>query len=386
MFLELDLKRQGAQLRFPEEAEFRGWLKKEREHWLWLEDTKLNNEQFNTIRGNYFQPFLKVESLLERMKAPGADQSGLLENIRTRLVEAYSSGRLVYSASAEGDYLSKLSDKDPVRAVFALGWLTKHHLPNLTDRVQVESLLDAELFLRGVEQRADAEIVALSNSKYAWSSALADVHAELAAAKETAAEVGRSLRELREEEARKFRSLFEEFAIKHQDEINTAESNRVSLTDTFREHMALREPVRYWKVRRTTAFIVAGVTGVAVIVTGLSSAVYANNVLRSLWDNPKPPLARLAYIVFVVTLGVWLIRLLVRWLLSNLHTATEASERAVLIQTYLALLADGSITKSDENHRLMLSAVFKNMGSGLGSDDAAPPSLTGFLSRVAGGR
>lgn len=70
------------------------------------------------------------------------------------------------------------------------------------------------------------------------------------------------------------------------------------------------------------------------------------------------------------TILFWGGRILTRIYLGNVHLTNDAAERAVLIETYLALNADGGI--SPEERELMLRTVFRPSTDGVVRDDAAP--------------
>jgi hypothetical protein len=54
---------------------------------------------------------------------------------------------------------------------------------------------------------------------------------------------------------------------------------------------------------------------------------------------------------------VWVVRILVRLLLSNIHLLTDARERVTMVQTYLALLRRGKI--KDDERMFILQTLFR---------------------------
>ena len=79
----------------------------------------------------------------------------------------------------------------------------------------------------------------------------------------------------------------------------------------------------------------------------------------------KVPLWKLSIMLAISSFGVWITRLAAKIFISNLHLRTDSYERTTMIQTYLALLREGSGPK-DEERQLILQTLFR-------------PSTTGFI-------
>lgn len=58
-----------------------------------------------------------------------------------------------------------------------------------------------------------------------------------------------------------------------------------------------------------------------------------------------------AILLFLVTLAIWLLRVLVRLMLRNLHQGADAASRATMTQAYLALLAEGGPSRRPSRNR-----------------------------------
>ena len=77
---------------------------------------------------------------------------------------------------------------------------------------------------------------------------------------------------------------------------------------------------------------------------------------------------RLETLLAISTFGIWATRLSSKIYISNLHLNTDAEERVTMIQTYLALLRDGSGPK-DEERQLILQTLFRPSATGYIKDD-----------------
>lgn len=63
---------------------------------------------------------------------------------------------------------------------------------------------------------------------------------------------------------------------------------------------------------------------------------------------------------------------------------TDAWERMAMMESYLALVADG---KMDDNQRdLVLAAIFRPTSTGFVKDDATPPGWSSLITKLVGER
>jgi hypothetical protein len=83
----------------------------------------------------------------------------------------------------------------------------------------------------------------------------------------------------------------------------------------------------------------------------------------------------------LLTFAFWFERIFVRLLLSQVHLYTDASERVVMAKTYIALLREGQGMK-DEDRRLILQALFRPAVTGIVKDDAIPPTVLEWITRL----
>lgn len=154
---------------------------------------------------------------------------------------------------------------------------------------------------------------------------------------------------------------------------------------TFVEFMGLRAPVDYWKRKASAHGDAAGTAAerlalffiALTIVLGTAFIVAAKFILwNSISPNQTPPGA--LYVVIsaglavLSTIGFWIGRILSRLYLSEHRMKTDADERAVMTETYLALTEAGKAT--DVERQIILSALFRNTTDGTVKDDG-PPDL-----------
>ncbi len=79
------------------------------------------------------------------------------------------------------------------------------------------------------------------------------------------------------------------------------------------------------------------------------------------------------YTIFVaialLTIIFWVMRVLLRTMFSEQHLSTDADEKRVFSQSYLALIKEGSATK--EERILMLTSLFKSASDGIVKEDGS---------------
>ena len=71
----------------------------------------------------------------------------------------------------------------------------------------------------------------------------------------------------------------------------------------------------------------------------------------------------------LISIFIWLLRLILKVLFSNLHLAEEAYEKETMISTYLALIKDGAML-GDKEKSLILEAIFRPSSNGLIKDES----------------
>jgi hypothetical protein len=91
------------------------------------------------------------------------------------------------------------------------------------------------------------------------------------------------------------------------------------------------------------------------------------------YDSAQPPYWMLVSLVLVFGLLVWVFRLLVRAMFSDLHLAEEAKLRSVMTKTYIALLRERAADEKDR--QLVLENIYRPMSAGLIGDEIPPTTL-----------
>ena len=78
------------------------------------------------------------------------------------------------------------------------------------------------------------------------------------------------------------------------------------------------------------------------------------------------------YIIFIMftTIMIWMMKILVKLMLSNYHLAVDANERVIMINTYLVLLEDGKGFQENDR-KVILDNIFRQTNHGIITDETS---------------
>lgn len=264
-----------------------------------------------------------------------------------------------------------------------------------------QATVELELFLRGAPERLDWEtkayeeiIKTLEGDRASHLAAISDGVRQLQGHEGdfNAAEDQRA-------------KVFEDFhAARSQhwsDVIVNAKADLENIKSAYDKHMALAAPVEYWQSKQTRHFnwmCATGVlTAIAMILAGWLlhcelTEVAAKATASAATGGAKQDGVvgllsalttwRLGSFILLATLAFWILRLLVRVFLSNMHLENDAAERVTMVKTYLAFTRDGQLTGDPDNLKAILAALFRPTGDGIVKDDGAPPGLYELLTKL----
>ncbi|MEZ6046225.1 MAG: DUF6161 domain-containing protein [Planctomycetaceae bacterium] len=146
--------------------------------------------------------------------------------------------------------------------------------------------------------------------------------------------------------------------------------------------LIVEEPVKYWKDKSQFHYIWFAVYSVITLAVGGLGVKYLYDIWKYAFGEADVKPWQVGAILFAATILLLLLRVLTRITMSNLHLATEASERGIMMQTYLGLLSQSKL--SDERDRsLVLNALFRPSSTGLVKEDSVPSSIFELVARLS---
>jgi hypothetical protein len=152
-----------------------------------------------------------------------------------------------------------------------------------------------------------------------------------------------------------------------------------------KQEIALKAPVTYWETKAAEHENQAFGFGIAVIVLmflcGVGAFHSLSFVKELVGEGGKTNYAGIAVVAVLVTLVLWMLRLVVRIFLSQQHLGADARERTAMVKTYLALKEAG-VAPNNGDLTPVLVALFRPSSDGIVKDEAMPPVLAEILTRT----
>lgn len=380
---------EGFELKFNSWDQVIKFLQSESAHWEWLANTENPANVSNHVRNDWAQANVAAQNLrnqglpLERApEAFGAITSGqifphdsvmggrLLE-IRSEVGE--SEAAWAYAFVRQMIQLSQISTMTGLRGVMALSFPENIDATGIADRLQKER--------QSYRSAMKSAAVALTRDRERSAAKWADLRKR---------EIAFGLRQLRHEQ---------DLWSRAQKEISNKAAQSIAdvkaVESTYTQFMKLKAPVEYWRTKSGDhATARSNALGHVKWFFGLFIAVMvalfvaAGFLIANLHDPnaTREPVALYVMIsaglVVASTVGFWIGRILTKLYLSEHHLKTDADERAVMTETYLALTQDTET--SDAEKQIILAALFRNTTDGIVKDDGPVDiSIPALLARLA---
>ena len=179
----------------------------------------------------------------------------------------------------------------------------------------------------------------------------------------------------------------------HEENLKNWREEFSNLKETYFEALKLKAPAKYWKDEERKHlkmhWIWMGLTSAFFVAVMFFLYFYIHDILPKFIEDvlaKKEKMADFQYIYIfaaltVMTVIFWVGRILTRMMLSERHLATDAAERSVMAETYLALVHEHGAEK--EERPLVLASLFRNSSDGIVKDDnSADISLSAIVSKM----
>lgn len=372
------------------------WVQKESNFWSWIQQTAGGNYRYGIEQGlGQLNSALNQLNQAMQYQAPNPEMfRHCVANAQTHLSAAFVQWKLPHHDSALGKRIAEFrtSSGDPAASYFAAA-----RVEQPGNAVTPQDLNQWHGFIAGLQERfrlndvsgknAAAHAAALDSLREKAEVLLADKKAIIEALHRDYAMTLEQIRSAAEAQTSAFEAAQAERDQSAQTQRDTHNAEMAQLRKTFNEEMALRAPAAYWTTKQGSHRKYAWITGVisfagiGCAAAGLSWLIH--EVLLQTAPGQNPQSWRVAFLVLVGVFSVWALRLVVRMFLSNLHLASDADERVVMVKTYLSLL-EGKALESKEDRQLILQALFRPGSDGIVKDEGIPPSFMEFLTRTGG--
>lgn len=163
------------------------------------------------------------------------------------------------------------------------------------------------------------------------------------------------------------------------------------LEDTYKNKLQLEAPEKLWNKRSREYRKRANCWTVGLFVVAIILLFVINWFVNSLHEFPKgvtekvPFLSQQVLFIGVISFFVYIIRIIVKIVMSNHHIAMEYEQKAALTRFYQALTYEG--VEVDDNEKLIImSALFSKVDTGLvkTSESVDLDGVLGLIARNSG--
>jgi Family of unknown function (DUF6161) len=388
-FLTFDLPKGRGAKSFETLEEFETWFSNQSRWWQKLGGQQSQNQEAYNRWSNLEAFFRQQLSTLKNPNIQPDQKRQAINGIRSNLSQNYTPGYMPEADSDEGQIISRYQQQAPN---LAYGFLASISAPTLSlqgkDPMFWSGFLLGGLHRVGMLKDTEVDFNHLGSVEKEWRDRLQALHADTSLAnrdsqsfleeiqreKKAQAEDTQKQRETVADELRQQKEDLLAFCKKTEDECKQWQ-------DSFNRDLAFRAPVTYWKKKAKVHGIASIVWGVVWLVVGFSSVGGILQVIRPfLAPDTKIDYQHGALILLLSGFAIWLMRILTRMFLSNVHQSSDASQRKTMVETYLALEEEGKLT--EEQRTMIIEAMFRPVTMGVVKEDETPSHPFAFVSKL----
>lgn len=346
---------------FLDPDELRNFLQLQRDSWSWIHDIGSRDKSLNQLRDAYYQYLSQIDNFLnqhEQYKDHKDQQNSAKRELLNQTRQAINKGFFL-NESPQAKFVTELKERTrPLVAAYALMFLAEQGISPDTNAIgpAVEGVYWALQFLQGNTDTVKVQQDALESMKKNWGVKFEKQHNDL-----------RSQSDQLIKEVTELKFKHNELIKSFETEIEESKKQLKDIEHTYDEKLALQSSVQYWGDKRDHHQKNMVWTGLITLFLALATIGAFLWVAFEFSEDTitKVSLWKLSIMLAISSFGVWITRLAAKIFISNLHLRTDSHERTTMIQTYLALLREGSGPK-DEERQLILQTLFR-------------PSTTGFI-------
>lgn len=394
----LDLNENGGRLAPTDHAELIRWIQTEQNFWMWIQQRSYgNHENFQREAMEQLAEALSyTQESQQHLQSNPQHSQQRLDVSRDRIQQVFLQRKLPHSSTP----LAKRVDayrKDAGDQAASYFLAASMNPANGQPQFQVNDFAAWRGLFEGLQERFQIPLAAAKGKKAAADQSFDQLRTKAEQLLGEKTEAYDALHRDYQSLAKSIRSAAGDQAVGFEkaqglrqaefDQLKDAHEQAMeALRKTFREELALRAPAEYWSKKRDGHLKWAWVSG-ALSFAGIGGSALGlgwqiHELLNKTPAGSVPETWRLAVLALVGVFTVWALRLVVRMFLSHLHLLTDASERVVMVQTYLSLL-EGEHLDSKEDRQLILQALFRPASDGIVKDEGVPFSLAEALTRTS---
>lgn len=301
----------------------------------------------------------------------------------------------------ETDFLIKLNKQNANRTQGAIDFIIGVNLNINNNRDYLIGMLSAYEFRSQndseILHRRNNEKLSLSKIRDKYNEYIAESEQELNAylsdAKENLTNHFDTIEKFKSEKNQSFQDWFSGIQTGFDTFFKNASNSAKSNEDLYREKLRLEAPAKYWKDRAQKLEKESEKYLDLLIRVSLYSAAslliillaVGNNYFANVFNDTIKGIKWTLILITIVSLLVFVIRILAKLYMSSLHLSRDAEEREQLTHFYLALKKDTTI--EPEERQLILQSLFSRADTGLLREDSSPTMpTTNIIEKFTGGK
>lgn len=378
--------------------EVEAWVNKQKLFYGKLDLRTVSDNVCNSVKGRLDSAFSEISNALNLAKSrPQAEPfrqrtSGVVAAITAHFGKACIPA--VESASAK--LIDKFfASKQPMLAAYALAYYIgvqfQHFAPaglvGLFEAVLAELGIAGDTEVTARLKELQAEFAAtLDSAKHAASQQQGALYAQLAQQRLAGEQQRQALDAAMQAATTKLQEHVTAAEARLAERLTVADDRLSAVEKTYDEKLALQSAVTYWESKAKGHRRWAIVWAVAAVLTGAGATWFMNAHLKTTLGETRVMDAQLwqvSKLAILAIFGVWLMRVVVRLMLSHTHLLTDATERRTMMLTYLAMMRESQLPEG-QSRDLILQALFRPTSTGIVKDDASPPFMAEWLRATVG--
>lgn len=366
--------------KFEKLEDLKAFVEEEKRYFEFIQQIPRSDSNLQAPINSFFKIFDDAITRITQVIPSRATQKTVestLNHIKTQFESSYKTRLLIYSNSNDSTFLKELHSVSVQVAGYAYVYISKQYGScSWTSHFAIKGAIEGELYSRGLNDKTKASVErSLEEIR-----SKTQLHLDEYTAKENILEqkFSETLKKT-EDMLNEKKSLFEEnLRIKISDfETFYKNSNEKldNVNKAYKELMTLKAPVEYWGDLRFYSYLRALI---ALLLAATYTYFAGNFVIKQsdrlgLITNETVSYGKIIFFVLLASAFIWILRIIFRYLVGQLHVANESTEKMVMTKTYLALLEDGKLEVSERE--LVLKNVFRPSGSGLLGEDHPHPAM-----------
>lgn len=409
LFLQINLAGGESTLEWETPEELRTWISELTSQWSWLGDIR-NTPTTNAWNTLYHQLTQCSQLLISAINNKNNNENQSPHEItalKAQLTAVVTNYPWLLATTPKNQFIENLRNTNqPIEAGLIVAYWMAMDFSGAPMPQAINAIVAWELFDRKIDGRIKPEKDALERLTQDFTESLTKLRQEEREQREQL-QKARLEFELQQNVSEEWLSREKTKTKEEWDQLlATTQAEFTNLKDAYDKHMSLAAPVDYWERKRRKHRNLSGVSLTVLILVGLAIGYHLNSEINTIANlaaiaqvTPTTPTGNtnklqltlgmtqsaatwhFGAFILSATLSFWLLRLIVRLFLSNLHLENDASERVTMVKTYLALLRDGGIPK-DSGIGTILAALFRPTGDGIVKDEGLPPTAMEWMTKL----